>query len=239
MGSGSSKALTGRVPSKRSVARARALCHRQGVAPPKRSAPAPDSAHRPFAALLRDRRASKGAEATPKARARSVAAAPEPGESFATHMARVAPLPAGRARVAPPDAAPTRDLPSSEAGFELADDGERLEGRRLDVDPRELRRLRRGLHVVDATLDLHDKTAAEARAALVAFVRKRHAAGDRLLLVIHGRGRRSANGQAVLRGEVGAWLAQGSAARHVWAFATAPAEQGGSGALLVLLAKDR
>lgn len=209
------------------------------MAPRKRSAPAPGSAHRPFAALLRDRRAAKAAEAIPKARARPATPAPELGESFAAHMARVAPLPAGRARAAPPDAAPARAQPSSEVGFELSDDGERLEGRRLDVDPRELRRLRRGLHVVDATLDLHDKTAAEARAALIAFVRKHHTAGDRLLLVIHGRGRRSAGGQAVLRGEVGAWLAQGSAARQVWAFATAPAEQGGSGALLVLLAKDR
>jgi len=41
----------------------------------------------------------------------------------------------------------------------------------------------------------------------------------------------------VLRGEIGAWLSQGPAARHVAAFATPPPALGGEGALLVLLIK--
>jgi DNA-nicking Smr family endonuclease len=122
--------------------------------------------------------------------------------------------------------------------FEVQDDGERLEGRRVDVDPREVRRLRRGKAIVDATLDLHGSSAEDARKALAAFVRKHAKAGDRVLLVVHGKGRHSPAGRGVLRGEIGAWLSQGAVARHVAAFATPPEELGGGGALLVLLAKS-
>jgi DNA-nicking Smr family endonuclease len=41
----------------------------------------------------------------------------------------------------------------------------------------------------------------------------------------------------VLRGEIAAWLSQGPAARHVAAFASPPNELGGSGAVLLLLAR--
>jgi DNA-nicking Smr family endonuclease len=123
--------------------------------------------------------------------------------------------------------------------FETSDDGAHLEGRRFDVDPKELRRLRRGLFVLDATLDLHGRSAPEARAELAKFVRRHALAGERLVLVIHGRGNHSPGGQAVLRGEIGAWLSQGAAARHVAAFVTAPPEQGGEGAVLVLLDRSR
>lgn len=121
--------------------------------------------------------------------------------------------------------------------FEVQDDGERLEGRRVDVDPREVRRLRRGKAIVDATLDLHGSSVDDARKAVSTFVRSRAKAGDRVLLVVHGKGRHSPTGRGVLRGEVGAWLSQGAVARHVAAFATPPEELGGGGALLVLLAK--
>ncbi len=50
--------------------------------------------------------------------------------------------------------------------FEVADDGESLEGRRLDVDPREIRKLRQLRYALDGTLDLHGLGAAEARARL-------------------------------------------------------------------------
>lgn len=121
--------------------------------------------------------------------------------------------------------------------FETQDDGEHIEGRRIDVDARELRRLRRGAHAVDGKLDLHGMNAGEARLAIEQFVRKRRESGDRVIAIVHGKGNHSPRGIGILRGEIAAWLSQGSSARHVAAFASAPPELGGSGALLVLLAR--
>lgn len=121
--------------------------------------------------------------------------------------------------------------------FDVSDDGRLLDGRRIDVDPRELRRLRKGAYGVDGKLDLHGLHADEARATLEAFVKKRASEGDRVLVVVHGKGSHSPRGQAVLRGEIGAWLSQGKAARFVAAFASVPDEDGFSGSLFVLLAR--
>ncbi len=121
--------------------------------------------------------------------------------------------------------------------FEVTDDGDVVEGRRLDVDPRELRRLRRQAYAVDGTLDLHGMNSEAARAAIERFLKRRRAEGDRAVLLIHGKGKHSARGSAVLRGEIGAWLSQGSSARDVLAFASVPEAEGPSGAVLLLLAK--
>jgi DNA-nicking Smr family endonuclease len=130
-----------------------------------------------------------------------------------------------------------RSLVSEGVRFEVLDDGERIEGRRIDIDPRELRRLRRGAYTIDGRLDLHGMTVVEARQKIEAFVRKRRADGDRVIALIHGRGNHSPRGVAVLRGEIAAWLSQGPVAHHVAAFTSAPPDEGGTGALLVLLAR--
>jgi DNA-nicking Smr family endonuclease len=149
---------------------------------------------------------------------------------------------AGAAETGPTDLdAPARERMWSLVGeglrFETLDDGDRIEGRRIEVDPRELRRLRRGQYAVDGKLDLHGMGVVEARAAVEAFVKKRRGDGDRVVVIVHGKGAHSPRGLGVLRGEIAAWLSQGRAARQVAAFATAPEEQGGTGALLVLLAR--
>lgn len=188
------------------------------------------------------------------------AAGPRAGvdaETFARYMAGVRALPDDRAHRIPRTAShveraattPLKEDPDAEARarlrslviegmrFETVDDGDRIEGRRLDVDPRELRRLRRAQYAVDGKLDLHGLGIEEARRAVEAFIRKRAQDGDRVVVVVHGKGGHSPRGQAVLRGEIAAWLSQGRAARHVAAFATAPDDHGGSGAVLVLLAR--
>jgi len=121
--------------------------------------------------------------------------------------------------------------------FEMIDDGDHIEGRRIDVDHRELRRLRRGQYAIDGKLDLHGLNAEEARRAVESFVRKRATDGDKVVMIIHGKGSHSPRQQGVLRGEIGAWLSQGRSARHIRAFTTAPDDEGGTGALLVLLAR--
>ena len=184
-------------------------------------------------------------------------AGPSEEETFAMYMAGVRALADRKARV-PRSATPiepktkapreTKDhdadarhmlhsLVAEGVRFEVTDDGERIEGRRLDVDPRELRRLRRGAYTVDGRLDLHGMNAGEARREVEKFVRKRRGDGDRVVALIHGRGNHSPRGIGVLRGEIAAWLSQGPVAHHVAAFASAPEDEGGTGVVLALLAR--
>ncbi|MDB4942573.1 MAG: Smr domain protein [Labilithrix sp.] len=118
--------------------------------------------------------------------------------------------------------------------FEVSDDGRRVEGRRIDVLPDLVRSLRRGMLPIDATLDLHGKSAEAAQAALVEFLRTMRSRGERCVLVIHGKGERHPGG-GVLRGEISAWLSQGKSRDHVAAYATARDDDGGEGAIYVAL----
>ncbi|MDB4934100.1 MAG: Smr domain protein [Labilithrix sp.] len=120
------------------------------------------------------------------------------------------------------------------ARFEVSDDGQRVEGRRVDVPPDLVRSLRRGMLPVDGRLDLHGLTAHQAQDRLVEFLRTMRARNERCVLVIHGKGERVA-GSGVLRGEIAAWLSQGKAREHVAAFATARDDDGGEGAVYVAL----
>jgi DNA-nicking Smr family endonuclease len=122
--------------------------------------------------------------------------------------------------------------------FEVQDDGRRVEGRRVDVPPQVVRSLRRGAVPIDARLDLHGLGAGEAQTEVATFLREKHARGERCVLVIHGKGERLPTGKGVLRGEIAAWLSQGKASEHVAAFATAVDEDGGEGAVYVLLRRD-
>lgn len=197
------------------------------------------------------------ARPTPADNPTSTSVKPVDPETFAIFMAGVRVLDQQKSRIpknasrierAVPNAPPPGDLDAPARAsmrslvteglrFESIDDGGRLEGRRLDVDPREVRRLRRGQYAIDGKLDLHGMSLEQARDAVSAFVRKRSLDGDRVIQIIHGKGEHSPRGLAVLRGEIGAWLSDGRAARHVAAFATAPDDMGGEGALLVLLAR--
>ena len=118
--------------------------------------------------------------------------------------------------------------------FEVTDDGQRVEGRRTDVPPDVVRKLRRGQLPIDGRLDLHGMRSDEARAITLAFLRDKRSRGERCVLVIHGKGDHSL-GPAILRGKVATWLSQGTCAEHVAAFCTALDADGGEGAVYVLL----
>ena len=128
-----------------------------------------------------------------------------------------------------------RALVEDVARFEVSDDGRRVEGRRTELPLDALRKLRRGLIPIDARLDLHGMRAEEARAAMETFLRDQRVRGERCVLVVHGKGVHSPGGSGVLRGEISAWLSQGRASEHVGAFATATLDDGGEGAVYVLL----
>jgi len=95
-----------------------------------------------------------------------------------------------------------------------------------------LRKLRTGRISIEAELDLHGHTVAEAERELRAFVRSQFVAGRRAVRVIHGKGIGSPEGKSVLKEKVRNWLRQNDA---VLAFCTAGPDSGGSGAVHVLL----
>jgi DNA-nicking Smr family endonuclease len=121
--------------------------------------------------------------------------------------------------------------------FEVDDDGRRVEGRRTGVPHEVLRKLRHGMFPIDARLDLHGLRAEEARDALERFLGAKRSKGERCVLVVHGKGEHSPGRQGILRGEMAAWLSQAHASIHVAAFATAGEEDGGEGAMYVLLVR--
>lgn len=104
------------------------------------------------------------------------------------------------------------------------------------VDRATIDRLRRGRLPVEARLDLHGLTQAEAHRALAHFLTSSRAAGRRSVLVITGNGRLSGG---ILKVAVPRWLAEPEMRRHVLAIATARPPDGGSGALYLLLRKLR
>jgi DNA-nicking Smr family endonuclease len=125
------------------------------------------------------------------------------------------------------------DLPRTPR-FRVEHVGERVSGLLDGRRPRTLVRLRGGAFPVEHRLDLHGFTAAAARDEVETAVERAWREGRRCLLLIHGRGLRSAAGP-VLKERLPEWLTAVPAARRVVAFTSAPDHLGGSGALLVLL----
>ena len=95
-----------------------------------------------------------------------------------------------------------------------------------------LRKLRRGHWVVQDVVDLHGLNRQQARSLLAEFLGGCLKRGLRCVRVVHGKGLRSPGREPVLKGKTQQWLAQRD---DVLAFCEAPKNQGGSGALLVLL----
>jgi DNA-nicking Smr family endonuclease len=119
-----------------------------------------------------------------------------------------------------------------------------LAGRRHEhepgIDRRSQVRLKRGLYPIEARLDLHGLTQAEAHARLDAFLGTAHRAGRRCVLVITGKGLRPLEEErGVLRRAIPHWLDQPPNRGRVLAYAAARPQHGGSGALYVLLRRGR
>ena len=114
--------------------------------------------------------------------------------------------------------------------------GDTLAYRRDEVPPQVLKRLARGEYAARDELDLHGVDAKTAEHWLREFLR--HALSEDLgcVRIIHGKGRYSAEGVPVLKNLVDRMLRQRA---DVLAFHSAPAAQGGTGAVLVLLSKKK
>jgi DNA-nicking Smr family endonuclease len=131
------------------------------------------------------------------------------------------------------------DLVSGQGTFELTETEEYVEGARLGLDPRLLSQLRRGEFSVQAHLDLHGMIQPAAKEAVTNFIVDAVRKGHRTVLVVHGRGLRSPGGLPVLKHAAAQWLSHGIAGGYVLAFATARPNDGGAGAVYVLLRRDR
>jgi DNA-nicking Smr family endonuclease len=97
------------------------------------------------------------------------------------------------------------------------------------------RRIARGSDSIDARLDLHGLTQAEAHGALLQFLRRAHSGGARMVLVITGKGGGAQDGRGVLRRQVPMWLRLPEFAEFIVGFETAAIAHGGEGAMYVRL----
>ena len=114
----------------------------------------------------------------------------------------------------------------------LLETDDELSYRRHGVGVDVVRKLRRGVWVLQAELDLHGLRRDEARERLAAFLREAARSQLRCVRIVHGKGHGSPGRESVLKTKVKTWLAQRS---EVLAFTHARAADGGHGALIVLL----
>ena len=130
-----------------------------------------------------------------------------------------------------------RDEPASSRGLTESEwtpdvaPGDVLSFARPGVQRREIVRLRRGRFDVEADLDLHGRTIADAVAALSRFLEDSRRGGRRCVRIVHGKGFGSRRGP-VMKAHVDRWL---RARSEVLAFCSAIPPHGGTGALYVLL----
>lgn len=110
--------------------------------------------------------------------------------------------------------------------------GEETEFRRNGISREVLRKLKRGHWMVQDCVDFHGLNREQARVLLAKFVGGCAKRGLRCVRIVHGKGLGSPRREPVLKAMVRGWLAMRD---EVLAFCPAPASQGGSGALLVLL----
>lgn len=112
--------------------------------------------------------------------------------------------------------------------------GDTLSYRHASLPATVFQRLRKGRFSAQDELDLHGATAVQAQRLLRQFLSEAHALELGCVRIIHGKGMRDDGGLPVLKNLVDATLRQRA---DIVAFHSAPAAQGGTGAVLVLLAR--
>jgi DNA-nicking Smr family endonuclease len=157
-------------------------------------------------------------------------------DDLARAMTDVVPLKRDRPDRVPLDSRAHLANAHARAPQKSADNAEQIESTYVapGVDRRELRKLKRGEYAVRHRLDLHGLAADDAVARVTRFIENSRHARHRAICIVHGRGLHSEGGVAVLKARVRAGL---RAHREVLAFTDAPPEDGGAGAVYVLLRK--
>ena len=151
-------------------------------------------------------------------------------DAFARAMRDVVllePDPRGRMRSVPSISPPRQSLQRAEHA-DVSDHDFVANG----IDPREIRKLKRGEYIVRDRRDLHGMTAAEALASAGRFIQNSRHRGHRCVCIVHGRGLHSTGNQPILKARVREYL---RSHQSVLAYTDAPVSDGGSGAVYVLL----
>jgi len=133
---------------------------------------------------------------------------------------------------------PARDRnPLADEGVRPLDPWYILEFKRPGIQNGVFRKLKQGRYEAEARLDLHRMTVQRARREIYDFINECHGLGLRSVLIVHGKGERSPDREAigVLKGYVDHWLRE---LQPVQAFHSAQPAQGGTGAVYVLLSKS-
>ncbi|MGD9582849.1 MAG: Smr/MutS family protein [Lysobacterales bacterium] len=116
------------------------------------------------------------------------------------------------------------------------DAAEPLRYLRDGLNPRLLQQIGRGQFSVQDQIDLHQMTGAEARLVIKQFLDQAIDHGRLCVKIVHGKGRHSSPEGPVLKRLTDRLLRQ---RRDVLAFRSARANDGGSGAVIVLLSRPR
>ncbi len=110
--------------------------------------------------------------------------------------------------------------------------GDELRFLRTGYSPRLLKKLRRGDYSIQDELDLHGLITGEAKQATHEFINECAGAKVSAVRIVHGKGRNSAGRMPVLKNMLIGWLSKN---QHVVAVVSTPANDGGTGAVYVLL----
>ena len=100
---------------------------------------------------------------------------------------------------------------------------------------RYLPNLRNGMYSIQGQLDLHGLNRIEARTVVEDFIGRMSKFSSCCVKIIHGRGINSRADRAVLKENLQRWLSSRRMSRYVVAYASAPLNDGGVGAVYVLL----
>jgi DNA-nicking Smr family endonuclease len=110
--------------------------------------------------------------------------------------------------------------------------GDELKFLRPGYSNRLLKKLRRGDYSIQDELDLHGLVVADAKQETHAFINECARDRVRAVRIVHGKGRNSAGRMPVLKNMLLGWLSKN---KHVIAVCSTPANDGGTGAVYVLL----
>ena len=114
--------------------------------------------------------------------------------------------------------------------------GDELKFLRAGYSSRLLKKLRRGDYSIQDELDLHGLITADAKQATHEFVNECARSKVSAVRIVHGKGRNSAGRKPVLKNMLIGWLSKN---QHVVGVVSTPANDGGTGAVYVLLGKPK